>query len=222
MNTRAHRGTAPLAAVLLATLTGAACTSSAQHPAAPGSAAPTTAGVGAPAPSSSASPAVGGIDPAAIALPAGLSVTWTYTPSENRAQDDAVRTVQAFERAVDAGVATANPHLVDFTALAGGSALAWEQQVFASYAHYHETWTGTVVYDRITAPTITAAQVVVQYCQNERAFYNKRADGTVLQTTPSPNDYYLITASLLPAPGDRWLINTRSAQDGAASCQPDA
>jgi hypothetical protein len=214
MHTREHRSTASLAA-LLAALTGSACTPS-QHPAALGSAASTTT------PGTAPTAPTGGIDPAAIALPAGLTVTWAYNPSGNRAQDDAVRTAQAFERAVDSGVATANPHVLDFTALASGSALAWEQQVFASYAHYHETWSGTVVYDRITAPTVTAAQVVVQYCQNERAFYNKRADGTVLRTTPSPKDYYLITASLLPAPGGRWLVNTRSAQDGAASCQPDA
>lgn len=221
MHTRAHRSTAHLAAVLLAALTGAACTSGTQHPASLGSAAPAASGASAPGPAPVSS-AAGGIDPAAIALPAGLTVTWTYTPSGNSAQDDAVRTAQAFERAVDAGVATANPHIVDFTALADGTALAWEQQVFASYAGYHETWTGTVAYDHITAPTATAAQAIVQYCQNERAFYNKRADGTVLRTTPSPKDYYLITVSLLPAPGGRWLVDTRSAQDGAASCQPDA
>ena len=219
MHPRAHRSTAPVAALLLVALTGAACTPGTQHPTTLGSGAPPTASAPGPAPASSAA---GGIDPASIALPAGLTVTWTYTPSGNPAQDEAVRTAQSFERAVDAGVAAANPRIVDFTALAAGTALAWERQVFASYANYHETWTGTVVYDRITAPTVTAAQVIVQYCQTERAFYHKRADGTVLRTTPSPKDYYLITVSLLPAPGGRWLVSTRSAQDGAASCQPAA
>ena len=203
------------AAAFVLAFAAAACTSTAgQQPGALG-----TQAASSPA-AASTSPTTAGLDPSSITVPAGLAVTWTYTPTGNSAQDSAVRTAQAFERAVDAGIASANPQVVDFTRLATGTALAWQKQVFASYRQYHETWTGTVAYDRVKAPTATATQVIVQYCQNERAFFNRRADGTVLRTTPSPKDFYLITASLTPAPGGRWLVNTRTAQDGAASCQP--
>ena len=202
------------AAALVLVLAAPACTSTAgQQPAALGTA-PATAG---PTPTAAAP----GIDPASIALPAGLAVTWNYTASGNSVKDAAVRTAQAFERAVDAGIATANPQITDFTQLATGTALAWEKQVFASYRQYHETWTGTVVYDRFQTPTITPKQVIVQYCQNERSFFNRRADGTVLRTSPSPRDFYVITLGLTPTADNRWLIDTRAAQDGAASCQPD-
>lgn len=209
------------AAALLAALAAVdGCSGASQNPAALGTASSATTAAHAPTPSSQAG--TGWLaPPSSIALPAGLSFAWGYTPSGKADLDQAVEAVEDINRAEIAGIGSnpQNPNMIDFNLYASGQTLAWIRATFTDYARNNETWTGAARFYNIATSDFQGSGVgesgIVQFCSDGAALIDKnRRTGA---SVADPSGTALVTFKVTAVPGG-WQASNFTAVVKDPSC----
>ena len=211
------------AAALLAAL-AAGCSGASQNPAPLGTASSASSTAHAPSPTSSGAGTGWLAPPSSIALPAGLSFAWGYTPSGKADLDQAVEAVEDINRAEVAGIGSnpQNPNVIDFDRYASGQTLAWIRATFTDYARNNETWTGAARFYNIATSDFQGSGVgesgIVQFCSDGSGLLDKnRRTGA---SVADPSGTALVTYKVTAVPGG-WQASNFTAVLKDPSCGAD-
>ncbi|MEW2520131.1 hypothetical protein [Actinacidiphila alni] len=168
--------------------------------------------------------------PAASSAPTASPVDF-HLPSDIKVLIDADTTGDAAKDAVlhaQADTLTARQKLyVDLDpgsavlkAYFSGQARAFYAEQIATRKKEGHTVTGTYRYYDRKVTAVTSDTAVVSYCEDQSKAYSKDVKtGTVLRTTPSPDDYRLYTATLLKNAGGIWQLDSFQGKADAPACQ---
>ncbi len=173
-----------------------------------------------PTPTSASAPLK--IDPA-LALPADLKVTFTWSTPADATQAAALSAAANYLQAIDHAVTAQNRNDPPLRAYAADDALAYAQNFVQENVKEKLTVTGTDAYYQPVLTTVSGGgSVDVKLCENQSKAYSKEVATGKVHVTPADDRSYVsydIVMVKLPTAHAIWQAHTVTVKEKSLQCK---